>query len=332
MKQYSKTFPDDLEYNIAYDSTEYVEASIDEVYETLIIAALLVAIVVYIFLQNLRATAIPIIAIPVSIIATFAVMNMMGMTINTISLFGLILAIGIVVDDAIIVVENVERIIHEKHMKPIPATIEAMKEVTGPILATTLILLAVFVPVALLPGISGKMFNQFAVTICVSVLISAINALTLSPALCGLILTDKHSEPVAPLRAFNRGFEALTKKYQFLVGVMSKRLFISSVVYLSLIGVLAYTFTAIPTAFVPNEDKGAFMVEMRLPDSASLQRTIPILQDYTRDLLQIEGVEDVVSVSGFSLINMSAIPNAGMLIIKLNNWDDRKDQHYTNKH
>ncbi len=325
MKEYSKTFPDDLEYNIAYDSTEYVEASIDEVYETLIIAALLVAIVVYVFLQNLRATAIPIIAIPVSIIATFAVMSLMGMTINTISLFGLILAIGIVVDDAIIVVENVERIIHEKHMKPIPATIEAMKEVTGPVLATTLILLAVFVPVALLPGISGKMFNQFAVTICVSVLISAINALTLSPALCGLILTDKHSEPVAPLRAFNRGFDAVTKKYQFLVGFMSKRLFASSIIYIALIGVLGYTFMTIPTAFVPNEDKGAFMVEMRLPDSASLQRTIPILQDYTRDLLEMDGVEDVVSVSGFSLINMSAIPNAGMLIIKLNNWDDRKD-------
>ncbi len=325
MKQYNKTFPNDLEYNIAYDSTEYVEASIDEVYETLIIAALLVALVVYIFLQNLRATAIPIIAIPVSIIATFAVMNMMGMTINTISLFGLILAIGIVVDDAIIVVENVERIIHEKHMKPIPATIEAMKEVTGPVLATTLILLAVFVPVALLPGISGKMFNQFAVTICVSVLISAINALTLSPALCGLILTDKHSEPVALLRVFNRGFEALTKKYQSLVGIMSKRLFLSSIVYMALIGTLAYTFSTVPTAFVPNEDKGAFMVEMRLPDSASLQRTIPILQDYTRDLLKIEGVEDVVSVSGFSLINMSAIPNAGMLIIKLDNWDQRKD-------
>ncbi|MBP3139861.1 efflux RND transporter permease subunit [Aliivibrio fischeri] len=325
MKEYSKTFPDDLEYNIAYDSTEYVEASIDEVYETLIIAALLVAIVVYVFLQNLRATAIPIIAIPVSIIATFAVMSLMGMTINTISLFGLILAIGIVVDDAIIVVENVERIIHEKHMKPIPATIEAMKEVTGPVLATTLILLAVFVPVALLPGISGKMFNQFAVTICVSVLISAINALTLSPALCGLILTDKHSEPVAPLRAFNRGFDAVTKKYQFLVGFMSKRLFASSIIYIALIGVLGYTFMTIPTAFVPNEDKGAFMVEMRLPDSASLQRTIPILQDYTRDLLEMDGVEDVVSVSGFSLINMSAIPNAGMLIIKLNNWDDRKN-------
>ncbi|MUK64277.1 efflux RND transporter permease subunit [Aliivibrio fischeri] len=325
MKEYSKTFPNDLEYNIAYDSTEYVEASIDEVYETLIIAALLVAIVVYVFLQNLRATAIPIIAIPVSIIATFAVMSLMGMTINTISLFGLILAIGIVVDDAIIVVENVERIIHEKHMKPIPATIEAMKEVTGPVLATTLILLAVFVPVALLPGISGKMFNQFAVTICVSVLISAINALTLSPALCGLILTDKHSEPVAPLRAFNRGFDAVTKKYQFLVGFMSKRLFASSIIYIALIGVLGYTFMTIPTAFVPNEDKGAFMVEMRLPDSASLQRTIPILQDYTRDLLEMDGVEDVVSVSGFSLINMSAIPNAGMLIIKLNNWDERKD-------
>lgn len=168
MKEYEKSFPDDLVYDIAYDSTEYVETSIDEVYETLVIAVLLVTFVVYVFLQNWRATIIPTLAIPVSIIATFAIMGVMGMTINTISLFGLILAIGIVVDDAIIVVENVERVIHEEHLDPIPATIQAMKEVTGPVLATTLILLAVFVPVALLPGISGRMFNQFAVTICVS--------------------------------------------------------------------------------------------------------------------------------------------------------------------
>lgn len=180
MKEYEKTFPDDLVYDIAYDSTEYVETSIDEVYETLVIAVLLVTLVVYVFLQNWRATVIPTLAIPVSIIATFAVMALMGMTINTISLFGLILAIGIVVDDAIIVVENVERVMHEEHLAPVPATIQAMKEVTGPVLATTLILLAVFVPVALLPGISGRMFNQFAVTICVSVLISAVNALSLT--------------------------------------------------------------------------------------------------------------------------------------------------------
>lgn len=214
MKEYEKSFPDDLVYDIAYDSTEYVETSIDEVYETLVIAVLLVTFVVYVFLQNWRATIIPTLAIPVSIIATFAIMGVMGMTINTISLFGLILAIGIVVDDAIIVVENVERVIHEEHLDPIPATIQAMKEVTGPVLATTLILLAVFVPVALLPGISGRMFNQFAVTICVSVLISAINALTLTPALCALMLKSTHSQPIAPLRAFNRGFEAITRKYQ----------------------------------------------------------------------------------------------------------------------
>lgn len=253
MKEYEKSFPDDLVYDIAYDSTEYVETSIDEVYETLVIAVLLVTFVVYVFLQNWRATIIPTLAIPVSIIATFAIMGVMGMTINTISLFGLILAIGIVVDDAIIVVENVERVIHEEHLEPIPATIQAMKEVTGPVLATTLILLAVFVPVALLPGISGRMFNQFAVTICVSVLISAINALTLTPALCALMLKSTHSQPIAPLRAFNRGFEAITRKYQGLVGFLSRRIVLSIGVYGALIAVLAFAFMTVPSSFVPNE-------------------------------------------------------------------------------
>ncbi|WOT06723.1 efflux RND transporter permease subunit [Shewanella youngdeokensis] len=325
MEEYSKSFPDDLAWDISYDSTEYVEASIHEVYETLIIAAILVVMVVFVFLQNWRATFIPTIAIPVSIIATFAVMQSMGMSINTISLFGLILAIGIVVDDAIIVVENVERIIHEEHMAPIPATIQAMKEVTGPVLATTLILLAVFVPVALLPGISGAMFNQFAVTICVSVLISAINALTLSPALCALILTDKHQEPIAPLRAFNRGFEKLTNKYQHLVGFLSRRLLITGFAYLVLTGLLAYLFATLPTAFVPNEDKGAVMVEVRLPDASSLQRTSPVVSDFTEQLMALEGVKDVIGVSGFSMINMASIPNSGMMIIKLDNWSKRKD-------
>lgn len=282
MKEYEKSFPDDLVYDIAYDSTEYVETSIDEVYETLVIAVLLVTFVVYVFLQNWRATIIPTLAIPVSIIATFAIMGVMGMTINTISLFGLILAIGIVVDDAIIVVENVERVIHEEHLDPIPATIQAMKEVTGPVLATTLILLAVFVPVALLPGISGRMFNQFAVTICVSVLISAINALTLTPALCALMLKSTHSQPIAPLRAFNRGFEAITRKYQGLVGFLSRRIVLSIGVYGALIAVLAFAFMTVPSSFVPNEDKGVFMVEMRLPDAAALQRTAPLINEEVR--------------------------------------------------
>ncbi|MFL0812175.1 efflux RND transporter permease subunit VmeQ [Vibrio parahaemolyticus] len=325
MKEYEKSFPDDLVYDIAYDSTEYVETSIDEVYETLVIAVLLVTFVVYVFLQNWRATIIPTLAIPVSIIATFAIMGVMGMTINTISLFGLILAIGIVVDDAIIVVENVERVIHEEHLNPIPATIQAMKEVTGPVLATTLILLAVFVPVALLPGISGRMFNQFAVTICVSVLISAINALTLTPALCALMLKSTHSQPIAPLRAFNRGFEAITRKYQGLVGFLSRRIVLSIGVYGALIAVLAFAFMTVPSSFVPNEDKGVFMVEMRLPDAAALQRTAPLMKKYVDELKQMEGVENVVSVAGFSVINMASIPNSGMLIIKLDNWSKRKD-------
>ncbi|HHC7307343.1 TPA: efflux RND transporter permease subunit [Vibrio campbellii] len=325
MKEYEKTFPDDLVYDIAYDSTEYVETSIDEVYETLVIAVLLVTLVVYVFLQNWRATVIPTLAIPVSIIATFAVMALVGMTINTISLFGLILAIGIVVDDAIIVVENVERVMHEEHLAPVPATIQAMKEVTGPVLATTLILLAVFVPVALLPGISGRMFNQFAVTICVSVLISAVNALTLTPALCALMLKSTHGQPIAPLRAFNRGFDAITCKYQGLVGFLSRRLVLSFAVYGALIGALVYGFMSVPSSFVPNEDKGVFMVEMRLPDAAALQRTAPLMRKYVDELKQMDGVENVVSVAGYSVINMAAIPNSGMLIIKLDSWDERKD-------
>lgn len=324
MKEYEKTFPDDLVYDIAYDSTEYVETSIDEVYETLVIAVLLVTLVVFVFLQNWRATVIPTLAIPVSIIATFAVMALMGMSINTISLFGLILAIGIVVDDAIIVVENVERVMHEELLEPVPATIQAMKEVTGPVLATTLILLAVFVPVALLPGISGRMFNQFAVTICVSVLISAVNALTLTPALCALMLKSTHERPMAPLRAFNRGFDAITRNYQGLVGFLSRRLVLSFGVYSVLLGLLAYAFMTVPASFVPNEDKGVFMIEIRLPDAAALQRTAPLIEKYVNELKQMDGVENVVSVAGYSVINMAAIPNSGMLIVKLDNWSKRK--------
>lgn len=325
MKQYSQSFPDDLKCTVAYDSTDYVKASIDEVYMTLFIAALLVLLVVYVFLQNIRATVIPAIAIPVSIIATFAVMSMIGMTINTVSLFGLILAIGIVVDDAIIVVENVERIIHEKGLSPSEATIEGMKEITSAVIATTLILLAVFIPVALLPGLSGKMFCQFAVTICVSVVISAINALTLSPALCALMLKGGHHEPIAPLRAFNTLFLKLTDRYAGLVGLLSKRLLLAGVVYAVLAVLLVLGMKQVPTGFVPDEDKGSFMVEMRLPDASSLQRTDKILDTYSEQVKALDGVENVVSVSGFSLINMSSIPNAGVLIIKLKNWDDRKD-------
>lgn len=325
MAQYSESFPDDLKYTIAYDSTDYVKASINEVYETLIIAALLVLLVVYVFLQNIRATVIPAIAIPVSIIATFAVMSMIGMTINTVSLFGLILAIGIVVDDAIIVVENVERIIHEEGLSPSKATLAGMKEITSAVVATTLILLAVFIPVALLPGISGKMFYQFAVTICVSVVISAINALTLSPALCALMLKSGHHEPIAPLRAFNTFFLKITQRYASFVGFMSQRLLLAGVVYAVLAALLVFGMNQIPTAFVPDEDKGAFMVEMRLPNASSLQRTDKILAEYSQKVKALDGVDNVVSVSGFSLINMSSIPNAGILIIKLKNWEERKD-------
>lgn len=323
MESISGSFPDDLEYSVLYDTTRYVSISIREVVTTLFQAILLVIGVVFLFLGNWRATLIPAIAVPVSLIGTFAFLLAVGMSINTISLFGLILAIGVVVDDAIIIVENVERHIAEG-MSAIDAALKSMQEVSGPVVATTLVLLAVFVPVTLMPGISGALYRQFAITISIAVLISSINALTLSPALAALIL-GKRKEPRGLLGAFARGLDHVNEQYRKIVNVSVRRLPATIAVYVAILGLIAWLVMSVPTGFIPDEDKGAFFVDIALPDGASLQRTDEVVRNVNQVMMDDPEVEHVVTVFGYSILKGSYSPNAAFSIAVLKDWDERPE-------
>ncbi|MBW3140018.1 multidrug efflux RND transporter permease subunit [Ferrimonas balearica] len=331
MARLSQGFSDDMAYDILYDTTEFVEVSIQEVVETLFISVGLVVLVVYIFLQDFRSTLVPAIAIPVSLIGTFLFLLIFGMTINTVSLFALILAIGIVVDDAIVVVENVTRLMEEKGMDPRTATIEAMKEVTGPIVATSLVLLAVFAPTAVMPGITGQMYAQFSVTICVSVLISSINALTLSPALCASLLKPPQQHERGFHAAFNRQFDRLTSNYSTLVAGLIRKSALVMVAFVIAIGATGYLGTSLPSGFVPAEDKKSFMVDLQLPDGASLNRTEEVMKDLVDLTLQQPGVSNVIHASGFSVLTGSVASNGGLLIVVLDTWEERTAPELSDK-
>ncbi len=323
MDTLASRFPDDLEYKVLYDTTEFVETSITEVVQTLFISVALVVFVVYIFLQDARSTLVPGIAIPVSLIGTFAFLLAFGMSINTVSLFALILAIGIVVDDAIVVVENVTRLMEDEGLSPTEATSKAMKEVTGPVIATTLVLLAVFAPTAVMPGITGQMYAQFSVTICISVLISSVNALTLSPALCASLLKPpkKHTHGFHYL--FNTYFERFTGGYMKLVSSLVRKLVLVGVAYACLIGVTGGIAKVLPSGFVPMEDKKAFMVDIQLPDGASLNRTEEVMRNLVKLTLEEPGVENVIHASGFSILTGSVSSNGGLMIVTLSSWEER---------
>src|SRR5438132_10539695 len=283
MKELKTRFPEGVDYRIIYNTTPFISESIAEVYRTLRDAIILVALVVLVFLQNWRATLIPLVAVPVALIGTFAVMAALGYSLNTLSLFGLVLAIGIVVDDAIVVVENVERWL-EQGVEPREAARRAMDEVTGPVIAVALVLCAVFVPCTFLGGISGQFFRQFAVTISVSTVISAFNSLTLSPALAALLLRPRGAgrDPVtwaldAALGWFFRGFNAVfgaaTAGYVRLVGGLLRVSVIALLVYAGLLGLTYVEFTRAPTGFIPDQDAGYLMLTVQLPDAASVVRT-----------------------------------------------------------
>jgi len=323
MESLASRFPDDVEYRILYDSTDLISASISELVITLIVAILLVVLVVFVFIQDWRSTLIPIIAIPVSLIGTFAGLLALGYSINLITLFGLILAIGIVVDDAIIVVENVQR-----HMAtglaPAEATYKAMGEISGAVIATTLVLLAVFVPVGFIPGMTGLLFKQFSVTISIAVLISSVNALTLSPALCAIFL-----KPVDGLSEsgffgwFNRQFEKVRILYAGLVSRLLKRSVIALIVFAVVLVLTAVLMKSIPSGFVPLEDNGGFVIDVQLPDGAALGRTEVIMRQAEKIVRERPGVINVISAPGFSLLKGAVSANAGMLIVILENWDER---------
>lgn len=326
MANLSKTFPKNLDYKICYDTTLFVNSSIKEVIKTLYIAVILVILVVFIFLQDWRASLVPTIAIPVSLIGTFAVLLAMGFSINTITLFGMILAIGIVVDDAIVVVENVFRIMEEEHLDPVSATRKGMEQVTGPVVATTMVLMAVFVPVAFIPGITGELYRQFAVTIAVSVAISAVNALTLSPALCATILKPYHEgkKQFVFFRWFNKFFDSITHRYNKVVAISIRKLAIVTVIFTVLIGLMFYIYGSLPTGFIPNEDQGNFFVELQMPSGTSLDKTGEILEKARKILSETKGVSNTISVTGFSIINQTNASNTGIVFVILDDWDNRK--------
>jgi HAE1 family hydrophobic/amphiphilic exporter-1 len=327
MKELSATFPSGISYSVPLDTTKAVTAGIHEIILTLLEALALVVIVVFIFLQGWRATLIPLLAVPVSLIGTFIIFPALGFSINTLSLFGLVLAIGLVVDDAIIVVEAVEHHI-EEGMDPKSATERAMEEVGGPVVAIALILAAVFIPTALIPGITGRLYQQFAVTIAISVLISAFNALTLSPALSALLLKPKdHSKKPGLLgrffAQFNRVFGWTTEKY-----VGTSRVLIhksaATMVVLAIIAVCAgYLGWHLPTGFIPEEDQGYLYAALQLPDASSLQRTDDAAQQITKALKQTPGIEGVVAVNGFSLLTQTQSTNTAFFFISLKPWGDR---------
>jgi HAE1 family hydrophobic/amphiphilic exporter-1 len=322
-EQLAEAFPDGLEYGILYDTTRYIRISIREVVVTLLQAVALVVLVVFVFLGNWRAAIIPAVAIPVSLIGTFAFMLATGMSINTISLFGLILAIGVVVDDAIVVVENTERHVREG-LSGREATLQTMREVTGPIVATTLVLLAVFVPVTLMPGISGALYRQFAVTISVAVLISSINALTLSPALAGLLMS-RSTEPKGLLGRFSALLDRATEKYRGIVGASVRRLPVTIAVYLGIVAIIGLLLLRLPGAFVPDEDKGAFMVDIQLPDGASLERTEAVTREVSEIMKADPDVDHVMTVYGYSMLKGIATSNGAFSIAVLKPWDERPE-------
>jgi HAE1 family hydrophobic/amphiphilic exporter-1 len=324
MQELSESFPDGLDYAVLYDTTRYISISIEEVISTLLEAVVLVIAVVFLFMGSWRATLIPIVTIPVSLIGTFAFMLMLGMSINTVSLFGLILAIGIVVDDAIVVIENTERHL-AAGLSSREAALISMKEVTGPIIATTLVLFAVFVPVTMMPGISGALYRQFALTISIAVFISMINALTLSPALAALML-NRHTQPKGLLKKFSDGLDWLTGKYRTVVGFSVRRLSVSIGVYAVLMGIIGWLLLSLPTAFVPVEDKGAFFVDIQLPDGASLQRTEEVVKDINDILLADPNVSHVVTVNGYSILKGVTSGNSSFSIVVLKDWEERPER------
>ncbi len=328
LAELEQNFPEGLESVIAYDATRYIEASIDEVIKTLIIAILLVIFSVFIFLQDWRTTVIPSVTIPVSLIGTFFAMKLFGMSINNLTLFGLVLAIGIVVDDAIVVVENTMRLIDEEGMETRAATAKAMEEVGGAIIATTLVLLAVFVPTALMPGLTGRLYQQFAITISIATVFSSVNALTLSPALAGLLLRPSPKTRNRFFTRFNEWFEVTTGKYMGVVKKLVRRPGAVMVGFAGLMVAMVLGFRMIPGGFIPDEDQGYFFVHVELPDGASMERTEEVLDRVNFAMANMRGVQNYITIGAYSFLGGVQGSNFGAVIATLDNWSDRgKEEH-----
>ncbi len=320
----ANNWPQGLEYAVPFDTTAFVEASIEEVYSTLFVAAALVVIVIFIFLQDWRSTIVPVVAIPVSLIGTFAIMAGLGFSINMLSLFGVVLAIGIVVDDAIVVVENTTRHL-EKGLSSKEAAVAAMNEITGPVIATTLVLLAVFVPTAFMGGITGQLNRQFALTISAAVLISTLNALTLSPALCGLILRPPKDKQFILFRWFNNSFDFVTNGYTAVIKSFVRVVALVMLVYIGLVSLTGWTYSSLLTGFVPTEDQGYMFVNVQLPDGASSERSQEVMAKLNNVYKEIPGVKEWISISGYSLLSGNAGSNLGLSVLIFEPWEERNE-------
>ncbi len=322
LQEMSGYFPEGLEVSVPYDTTMFVEASIKQVYITLIEATLLVSLVLFLFLQDWRATLIPAVTIPVSLVGTLGVMLVMGFSLNMLTLFGLVLAIGIVVDDAIVVVEAT--VAHmEKGLDKRAAAIQAMSEVSGPVIATTLVLLAVFIPAAFIPGITGQLYQQFALTIAVATVFSSINALTLSPALCALVLRLPSENKNAFFRGFDKFFDRGESRYNGLIKSLVRRTGFMSILALGLAALTGWQFTQLPTGFLPTEDQGYMLVHVQLPNAASQERTNQVLDQIDAVVGQTDGVSDWVIFGGYNLIDGTASSNTAVVFVTLDPWDER---------
>ena len=333
MDQLKKQFPADLAYVVPFEAASVVKVSIEEVVHTLVEALLLVIVVVFVFLQNWRSTLIPVLAIPVSIIGSFIAFIPLGFTINTLTLFGFVLAIGIVVDDAIVVVEAVEVNINERKMSPVDATLEAMREISAPVIAIALILAAVFVPVGFIPGITGRLYQQFAITIAISVLISAFVALSLTPALCTLLLKpheENHDDQPKGFinkgfKKFNDWFARVTDKYGNGVQSAIKHSRFVVIILVCIVVGAGLLFRSKPSGFLPTEDEGRIIITFNLPEGASTGRTVQVLQGMMDDLKHTKGIAHYAALGGLNAVNFSSKSNSGTIFCQLEPWEDRKD-------
>ncbi len=327
LDELSPGFPEGMEHVLSIDMTLSVKESMAEVKETILIAAALVLLVILVFLQDWRATLIPAITIPVSLIGTFAVMSALGFSLNMVTLFGIVLAIGIVVDDAIVVVENAVRHINTYGRSPKEAAIEAMKEVSSPIVAMTLVLMAVFIPVAFVGGITGELYRQFALTIAASAAISGINALTLSPALCAIFLRKPKGRGNVLSRAFNWSFGKTTGAYAAVAGLAVRRSLIAMVLYLGMAAAGSWGYVKLPTGFLPTEDEAIVFLHVQLPDGTSKQRAQETIEQVNESLAQMEGIEHYVMINGYSLLDSGATSNICTGLLTLTHWDERQAPH-----
>src|SRR5258706_533857 len=319
----SARFPDGLTYSVPYDTTRFVEVSIREVLKTLGEAMLLVFLVVFLFLQNWRATLIPFAAVPVSLIGTFAGLYLLGYSINTLTLFGMVLAIGIVVDDAIVVLENVERIMHEEHLDARAAAVKAMREVTSPIIAIVLVLCAVFVPIAFLGGLPGELYRQFAITISIAVVISGAVALTVTPALCVLILKREHKQPWRFFTWFNDWFHRVTGRYTDGVAWMIRRGGIGVALFVGMVALAVGLWRITPGSLVPDEDQGYYIAAVILPDGAALERTDRVVTEVVEAIRSNPANENAIAFTGFDFIGGGYRNNAATIFVTQKHWDER---------